>query len=148
MARARSSASPDRGRGAAHAIPSGYPIRRGPVKAPSVLVLDCEAAFGGSRTESGVVALVLVRVRGRELEQRAVERVALAEVGRERDAVAGARVCAGEQEAADISVDLEAAWVDRVEVDRALPVPELAEVEVTRRPVERLLCVRPAEEDV
>src|SRR6266852_925490 len=42
----------------------------------------------------------------------------------------------------------EASWQDRLDVDRGLPVPELADVEVVRAAVELFLRVNPAEEDV
>src|SRR5258705_13173133 len=95
-----------------------------------------------------MVTFVLVCVGGRELEERLVEAVALAEVRRDRVAVARARVRVCEDEAAHLPVDVEAAGLDRVEVDRDLPVPELAEEEVPRGAVEGLLGAHPAEKDV
>ena len=56
-----------------------------------------------------VVTLVQIGVGPRELADRLVERVSLAEILRERDAVARARVSAGERPAAHLGVDQEAA---------------------------------------
>src|SRR6266540_1028732 len=50
--------------------------------------------------------------------------------------------------AAGSGIRSEASWQDRLDVDRGLPVPELAEVEVVRPAVELFVGVNPAQEDV
>src|SRR3954454_16970462 len=100
--------------------------------------LDLDAPRLCRSGEGGVVELVLVGVALGEVGDRLVEGIALAHVGADRDPVAGPRVSPCQRPAADAGVDLEALWRQIVDVDRALPVPELADVEVP------LLVVRPA----
>src|SRR3954451_14058833 len=107
-------------------------------------LLDDDAPFASRRCEGGVVALVLVCVRDCELGERTVERVATPEVGGDRDPVAGARVGAGEEEAADLPIERQSLGQNRVEVDRGLPVPELTDEEVALGTVEGVLRVQPA----
>ena len=95
-----------------------------------------------------VVALVEIGVRDGEIGDRTVEDVALAEVRRDRNPVAGASVGTRERPAAHSGEDLEAARENRVEVRRRLPVPQLADVEVALLAVEALRVANPAEEDV
>src|SRR5262249_26304084 len=94
------------------------------------------AARVGRVLECGVVALVLVGVRLREAGHRPVEDVAGAEVARDRDRVAGARVCLGQGPAADLGVGLEAVDLHRLDESRPLRIPELADVEVPVQTVE------------
>src|SRR4051794_29272648 len=123
-----------------------------PASASGVFNLD--AFLRGDRAvlhrlrERPVVALVLVGVRSGEISDRTVEDVAPAEVGADRDAIAGSRVCAGQRPAARAGVDDEPAWRDSTEIERRLPVPELAHVEVALLLVEAALVADPAEEDV
>jgi hypothetical protein len=94
-----------------------------------------------------VVAFGLVGVGLGELADGAVEGVAAAEVGGDRHPVAAPRVSAGQGPAADFGVDLEPRRGQLLDLDRALPVPELAHVEVTVAAVEADRHA-PAEEDV
>src|SRR6202042_316306 len=77
-----------------------------------------------------------------------VERVAGAEIRGDRDAVAAAGVRSRERPAAQPSVGRHSKRDHLLDLRRALPVLELATVEVARNPVESLLDVNPAEEDV
>ena len=92
--------------------------------------------------------LVEIGVRGGEGGDRAVEAVALAEIGSERDPVARASVRARERPAACRRIGSEPVRQNRLDVDRALSVPKLAHVEVARPTVEIALGATPAEEDV
>src|SRR3954452_13351403 len=100
---------------------------------------------GGERAE---VALVLIRVGGRELGERAVERVARAEVRGDRDPVARAGVRARQRPAAELTVGGGDRRAHALDVRRDLPVPELAAVEVALPAVETFVDPHPAEHDV
>src|SRR3954463_12730552 len=100
------------------------------------------------RVEKGaVVLLVLVRIRLGELGERAVEGVSAAEVGGDRDRVPGARVRACQDATAEPAVELHARRQHGLYLRRGLPVPELADVEVTTLAVDAC-APQPAEEDV
>src|SRR3954447_12099496 len=78
-----------------------------------------------------VVMLVLVGVRLGEITDRAVEGVGGSEVGRDGDAVAGPRVRAGERPPADPAVGHQVLRPHRADVERALAVVQLADVDVS-----------------
>src|SRR5262245_48332775 len=82
-----------------------------------------------------VVALVLVRVGLGEGREGVVEGLALAQVRRDGDAVTRAGVGQGQRLGAQPPVAHLALGHDLLRIDRALPVPELADVEVARLPV-------------
>src|SRR5215470_17486670 len=106
------------------------PLRGGPVRAGSSDPdLGLDPAAGDRLGEGGVVALVLVGVCLGELHDRPVEGVGGAEVRRDGDPVAGTGVRAGQRPAADRRVQREPLGRHPGEIDRALAVPELAEVE-------------------
>ncbi len=69
------------------------------------------------------------------------------EVARDRDAVARARVCARQGPAAHPPVDRQPRGLHRAHIRRALPVPQLAHVEVACLPVDPR-GAQPAEHDV
>src|SRR4051812_8568801 len=92
--------------------------------------LGREAAVVDGVAQRAEVALVAVGVDLGEGDERAVERVGRAEVGGDRDAVAGARVGARERPCAQRAVLAQLPGRHRADVDRALAVPELADVEV------------------
>ena len=98
--------------------------------------------------ESVVVAFVLVGVGLGKVGDCPVEGVRLAEVGGDRDPVAGAGMRAGECPAARLSVRGRARRDGCLEGEGALPVLELADVEVALLAVEAGADVLPAEEDV
>src|SRR5438045_867522 len=98
--------------------------------------------------ERCIVSLVQIRVRHREVGDSAIEDVALAEIRADRDAVAGARMRTCERPPACMRKELEPSRQDRLEVDGALPVPELPNEEVSLDAVEAALVPDPAEEDV
>ena len=100
---------------------------------------------GNGLPDHGVVAVVLVGVRLGELEHRAVEPVARAEVRGKRDGAAGTRVSAGERPAAHLRVGQDARLPEQLELRRPLAVPQLAVVEVAPF---RTRAGRPAEEHV
>src|SRR4029077_20849977 len=97
---------------------------------------------------SAMVTFVDVRVRCGELGHGSVEALAGAEVRSHPDGVAGSRVRAGERPAAGSGVGTQPARRHRLQVDRDLPVPELANVVVGRRSVELVIGANPAEEDL
>src|SRR4051812_13991636 len=98
--------------------------------------------------EGRVVGLGHVGVRLCERGDGAVERGALAEVRRDGDAVARAGMRAGERPATHPAVAAQRGYVDRLDVDRALPIPQLADVEVADVAVERRSIADPTEKDV
>src|SRR4029453_18140027 len=98
--------------------------------------------------ESLVVPLVLVRVGLGEGGESVVERRALAQVRRDGDAVARAGVGQGERLAPGPPVAHLALGHGLVRIERTLPVPELADVEVAALPVLVADDPLPAEEDV
>ena len=102
---------------------------------------------GDGVREAPVIALVLVGVGGREADDRLVEARALPQVGRDRKPIARARVGARQRPAARPGVGVEPRFGDSREIDRRLPVPELADVEIVLVAVEALASL-PAEEDV
>ena len=102
---------------------------------------------GDGVREAPVIALVLVRVGGREADDRLVEARALPQVGRDRKPIARPRVGARQRPAARPGVGVEPRFGDSREIDRRLPVPELADVEIVLVAVEALASL-PAEEDV
>ena len=106
-----------------------HPIRRSRPTASAVGV-GRDAPGPDRGHQRLVIALVLVGVGLGERGHRTVEAVAAAEVARDRDAVAGAGVRARERPAADLAVGGSARGGHRVDVGRALRVPELADVEV------------------
>ena len=85
-----------------------------------------------------VVALALVGVGLGEVRDRAIEDVALTEVGGDREAIAGAGVRASQRPRAHLDVGPHDPRGHRVDVGGELPVPQLAAVEVARAPVEAL----------
>ena len=82
------------------------------------------------RGQLRVVLLVLVGVGDGEVGDGLVEGVLAAEVGRDGDPVAGARVGAGERPAAQPAVDGHAGRDHLLDGQRRLPVAQLADVEV------------------
>src|SRR5262245_45583690 len=113
-----------------------------------------EANFGRYPTtvhggpEGLVVPLVLIRVGLGEGGEGVVEGRALAQVRRDGDAVARAGVGQGERLAADPRVGHRAVGHHPVRIDRALPVPQLADVEVAPLPIVVAVDPLPAEQDV
>src|ERR1700754_365315 len=97
--------------------------------------LSLDAARLDGVRQSAVVALVLVRVDLREIGERVVEALARSEVGGDRHAVARAGVSARERGAAELAVELQPLRLHRLDVERQLPVPELAYVVVALHPV-------------
>src|SRR4051795_13392534 len=87
------------------------------------------AAVDGAR-KLLVVGVILISVRLGEVAHRAIERLTLAEVGRDRDPVARPGVGPGQCPAAEPRVDVHGLRVHRLDLGRALAVPELADVEV------------------
>src|SRR4051812_8083864 len=81
---------------------------RGCVAGPNRLDAEMrgDAAGGGRLAEHAVVVLVLVGIGRGERPDRAVERVALAEIGADRDRIARACVRLRERPAADLAVEL------------------------------------------
>src|SRR5881227_1061753 len=82
--------------------------------------LDPSLVDGGA--ERSVVVVVLIGVGLGELDERAVEAVALAEVRRDRDAVAAARVRTRQRPAAEFAVRGQAARDHPLDLRRSLPV--------------------------
>ena len=105
-------------------------VRPGPVVAPYRPVSCCEPARLDGSGEDLVVPLVLVGVRDREVGDRAVERVALAEVRRDREPVAPARVRPREGRSAEAAVERRTGQRQALDLDAALPVVELPDVVV------------------
>src|SRR6266446_9141413 len=95
--------------------------------------------------ERSVILLVQVGVRGREVGDGTVERVAGPEIGGDRDPVARARVRSCERPRTGHSVVGEPARQYRLEVERRLPVAELTHVDVVLRAIEVTPAVNPAE---
>ena len=93
-----------------------------------------------SRARSG-------RRRQPEVRDSGVERLTLAQVGRDRNAVTGPGVRAGQGRPADPRVSVRARHPQTVHVGAALPVLELPDVEVAGLPVQAS-GGHPAEEDV
>src|SRR2546425_2348755 len=97
--------------------------------------------------EQSVVALVLVCVGLRERGHRAIEGVALAQVGSDGDAVAGAGVGARESPGTEPSPGLYRGNRLAADVNRPLPVAELAHIVVVLLPIQPPHPL-PAKEDV
>ena len=105
-------------------------------------------SVGDRVLERLVVARVEIRIGGGEVRDRLIEHRLLADVGRDRHTVTGSGVGPRERPTADPGVPAEHRRVHAVDVDRALPVAQLAPVEVVRRAVEAVVDALPAEEDV
>lgn len=97
--------------------------------------------------ERPVIPLVLIGVPLGERLQRPVEGVTVAEVGRDGDAVAGPRVRPGQRRPAQLPEGTHAARHHQFGFHHALPIAQLAYVEVPALPVEPLDPL-PAQEDV
>lgn len=82
------------------------------------------------------VALILVGIGRRELGDRLVETVGRADVRRDRDRIAGNGMGARKRPCTESCVDAECLVMHRRDVDRDLPVPELADVVVVDETVE------------
>src|SRR5262245_48793975 len=93
--------------------------------------LGCDPPVGHGLFECVVVPLVLVSIGLGESGDRSVEGRAGAQVGGEGDAVTGASVGSGQSPAAHPSITGETSGDHHVGVDRALPVLQLADVEVS-----------------
>src|ERR1700730_10272028 len=104
-------------------------------------------AFRHGAAQGRVVSLVEFGVCRGKRGDSTVEDVALPEIGGDRDAVTRARVRLRECRPAPTGVGRKAPWPDALHVDRHLPVPQLADVEVALCAVE-VLRTDPAEEDV
>src|SRR5580704_17926906 len=93
-------------------------------------------------SEGLIIAFVLIRIGVRERRQSAVEGRTVPEIAGDRDAVTRAGVGAGQGMGADPAV-LRQSWWDRaLDFEAALPVPELADVEIPSHSVgtvERLM---------
>ena len=100
------------------------------------------------RCERAVVALVLLGVVVGEGDDRPIEMRPAPEVGRDRDGVTAACVCACERPTAQPTVGRHALGGHLLDFGRALPVAQLAHVEVSRHVLVARLGVQPAEEDV
>src|SRR4029450_2075354 len=77
-----------------------------------------------------MIAFVLVGVRLCEVRDRLIELGGTAKVRRDRDAIAGPGVGAGERPAAEPRVDLHAPWAHLLDDGGLLPVPQLPHVVV------------------
>src|SRR5262245_5611142 len=97
--------------------------------------------------ERGVVALVLVCVGLRKSGDRCLEGMSLAEIGGDRDRVAGAGVRFCERPTAEPRILLQVGRRHGLDLRAALRIPELPYVEVTRNALGVRLA-DPAEEDV
>src|SRR6266568_4811865 len=95
-----------------------------------------------------VVTLVLIGVRAGELRNGLVEYARAAQVGGDGDPVAGAGVCPRQRPAAERAVHPQAARHHGLDGEGEFPVPQLADIEVTRPPVQAGLGPLPAQEDV
>src|SRR4051794_40122129 len=124
---------------------SGVPTRTAPGRSDPDLRRDPARRDGVD--QGRVVPLVLVGVRLGELPDGDVEGPAVPEVGSQRHAVPGPGVRAGERPPADGAVRLQALGEQRLDLDGALPVAQLADVEVPVPAVDPDR-VDPAEEDV
>ncbi len=100
------------------------------------------------RAQCLVVTLVLLGVSAREGEDRAVEAGTAAEIGADRDAVAAAGVCPRERPAAQAAVGFQVGGLHPIDLGRALPVAQLAPVEVSGAVLGPGVHVNPAEKDV
>src|SRR5205814_4353277 len=128
-------------------MPGSYPVQRdGTGVSESGDRLYPAASDGGLQLL--VVAEVLLRVRGRELDKRTIEDGPAAEIRGDRDAVAAARVCARECPGAEAAVVGQTGRRHLLDHGRALPVLQLAHVEVTLQSIEACRDAQPAEEDV
>src|SRR5690242_7248756 len=92
-----------------------------------------------------VIGLVLIRVRPGELEDRAIEAAAAAEIGRDRDPVPAAGVRPRQRPATQPAVRGHSLGHHLLDLSRSLPVLELAAVEVAGDAVQPGLDVDPAE---
>src|SRR4051794_19777991 len=100
------------------------------------------------RPELLVVGLVLIGVRLGELAHRALEGVALAEIRGDRHPVTRPRMGTCQGPTAELRVLEHSLRGHRLDLRRALPVPELPDVVVVRLAVDALLDREPAEKDV
>src|SRR4051794_433262 len=89
-----------------------------------------DAAAGGGVGETPVIAVVDVGVGLGEVGDRVVESRRRAEVPGDGDAIAGPCVRPGEAPRAELAVGLQPVRTELDDLDRALPVPQLAHVEV------------------
>ncbi|MBU4335105.1 MAG: DUF2252 domain-containing protein, partial [Actinobacteria bacterium] len=112
----------------------------------SGLVRGDHAALLHGLHEEPVVTFVAVGVAEGELAERPFEGVLAAQVGRECHPVARPGVCPRERPAAQPGVGGHPARHHLLDVDRALPVTQLAHVVVD--PVAAVTAARPAQEDV
>jgi uncharacterized membrane protein len=103
-----------------------------------------DPAGGGGVGQRAVVPLVLVGVAVRELRDRPVEHVGAAKIGGDGEPVAGAGVRPGQRPAAQLPVQPQASRCQLGDIDAVLPVPQLADVEVTRLAVHAGPCAVPA----
>ena len=94
-----------------------------------------------------MIAFVEIRIRGGELGDGMIEPVARAEVRIDGNPVPGTSVRARYRPTTGDRIGGEAAWRDRLDVDRALPIPELADVEVASSTI-FVLGMNPTQEDV
>src|SRR6476659_2293353 len=99
--------------------------------------LGRDAAGRHRLLQGAVVPFVLVRVRLGEHRHGVVEGAAAAEIGGDVNSVPRPRVSPCERPAADSAVGLEPRGIHRLDLGRALGVPELADVEVPLLAVDR-----------
>src|SRR4051794_1556493 len=120
-------------------------VTRSPISgSDAALCRDAALLFG--LDEGVVVPVVLVGVGLGELDERLVEGVAGAEVGGDGDAVAGAGVSTNKRPGTEPGVDGHGAGVHGLDERGALPVTELADVEVALHAVVARVVV-PTQED-
>src|SRR5215211_8083068 len=105
--------------------------------------ISCNPARLHGRAEGGVVPFGLVGVCLCEVGDRHIEALALAQVGRDPHAVAGAGVRTGQRPAAEARIKGQFLRRHALYLGRALHVSQLAPVEVASR-----RAAEPAEEDV
>src|SRR5215207_6952216 len=105
--------------------------------------ISCNPARLHGRAEGGVVPFGLVGVCLCEVGDRHIEALALAQVGRDPHAVAGAGVRTGQRPAAEARIKGQILRRHALYLGRALHVSQLAPVEVASR-----WAAEPAEEDV
>src|SRR3954467_15356674 len=107
--------------------------------------LVCNEASGlDGGTQRLVVAFVPTSIAFREVADRSVEAVLLAEVGGDRDGISGARVRPGEGLTTQPRAERQTGRHHRLDDGRSLHVSELSPVEITVG----LDTFRPAQEDV
>src|SRR5215217_185932 len=136
------------GRGASIVIPPRFGVsweREGPPEslAFSGVRISCDPTRLHGRAEGGVVPLGLVGVGLRKVGYRAIEALALAQVGGDLHAVTGAGVRPGQRPAAQRCIEGQFIGRHALDVSRALHVLQLAPVEVAS-----CRAAKPAEEDV